>query len=292
MTVRCLKKLATCLFLPVALHFQTPTFAQTKLPEIIPPSPNAAAFSKYGNIPISAYTGVPNIQIPLYTIKVRDITVPISLSYHASGIKVTEEASRVGLGWVLNCGGVISRNIINKDDFLASPEAYHSPLNDAPELPLGAEYAPSFDLQYGTEIQYYNVHGDPNTPTLFTLNLDDWIRSTDHDFQPDQYNYNVAGHSGKFVLTRDREAVIEKNEKLLIEVIGQGDSWKVTTPDGFIYKFETYEYFRDFENPPASEQRSAWYLTKIISPQGEEVTFNYETTTEQYVKPAGGLSET
>ena len=76
------------------------------MPEIIPPSPNAAAFSKYGNVPVSPYTGIPNIDIPIYTISTRDIKVPISLSYHAGGIKVGDEASRVGLGWVLNAGGL------------------------------------------------------------------------------------------------------------------------------------------------------------------------------------------
>ena len=110
---------------------------EVEAPVITPPSPEAAAFSKYGNIPVSPHTGVANIEIPLYTIKVRDITVPISLSYHASGIKVSEEASRVGLGWVLNCGGIISRNIVNKDDFINDIYGYLNPLNNSPVLPEG-----------------------------------------------------------------------------------------------------------------------------------------------------------
>src|SRR5688572_13406764 len=82
------------------------------IPTVTPPSPNAAAFSKYGNIPVSPYTGIPTINIPLYEINIRDIKVPVSLSYHASGIGVGDEASRIGLGWVLNAGGLISRNIV------------------------------------------------------------------------------------------------------------------------------------------------------------------------------------
>src|ERR1700745_404186 len=82
------------------------------LAKVVPPSPTSQAFQKYGDIPVSAYTGIPDISIPLYTAKFRDISVPISLSYHASGIKVSEEASQVGLGWVLNAGGNITRNIV------------------------------------------------------------------------------------------------------------------------------------------------------------------------------------
>lgn len=94
--------------------------AQTSNPkpklDITPPSPEASALAKYGNIPVSAYTGVPNISVPVYTIQAGDIKVPISLNYHASGIRVDEEASWVGLGWSLQANGVISRVIRGKDD--------------------------------------------------------------------------------------------------------------------------------------------------------------------------------
>src|SRR5215216_1188408 len=97
------------------------SFAQgPTLSKVIPPSPNIQAFQKYGNIPVSPYTGIPNISIPLYTVKYKDVSFPISLSYHASGIKVAEEASQVGLGWVINSGGSISRTIIGDDDFNGS----------------------------------------------------------------------------------------------------------------------------------------------------------------------------
>ena len=79
--------------------------------QVIPPAPNAASLGKYGAIPVDKFHALPNISIPIYTIQVDDISVPISISFHASGHKVGERASWVGLGWSLNAGGVITRSM-------------------------------------------------------------------------------------------------------------------------------------------------------------------------------------
>lgn len=75
------------------------------------PSPTASSLGKYADIPISYHTGVPNISVPLYTINEGDLSLPISLSYHAAGIRVDEISSPIGLGWSLNAGGMISRTV-------------------------------------------------------------------------------------------------------------------------------------------------------------------------------------
>src|SRR5580700_1992183 len=75
-------------------------------------SPTAAALGKYGDIPVSYNTGIPNVSIPIYTVKAGSLSLPISLSYHASGLKVQEQASWVGAGWSLNAGGVITRTVV------------------------------------------------------------------------------------------------------------------------------------------------------------------------------------
>jgi len=45
------------------------------------------------------------LNIPLYTMKSRDASVPIALNYHASGLKVAETASWVGLVGCLTVEG-------------------------------------------------------------------------------------------------------------------------------------------------------------------------------------------
>lgn len=59
-----------------------------ELPKIVPPSPEASSLAKFIEMPVSHYTGMPNINIPIFTIQESGVTLPISLSYHAKGIQV------------------------------------------------------------------------------------------------------------------------------------------------------------------------------------------------------------
>lgn len=109
-----MKKITSIILLVLSTFNCFSQVENIKALEIIPPSPHVRNFLKYGETPVSNYTGVPSIQIPIHTIQLKDITLPITLSYNASGIKVEEEASRVGLGWVLKAGGMISVTVMGK----------------------------------------------------------------------------------------------------------------------------------------------------------------------------------
>ena len=88
-----------------------------ELPKIAMPSPAAQNFLRYGEIPIDKSTGIPNISVPIYTLKSRKIQFPITASYHAGGIKVGDRASVIGLGWVLNIKGVLAVTALGHFDF-------------------------------------------------------------------------------------------------------------------------------------------------------------------------------
>ncbi|MEL7146162.1 MAG: hypothetical protein AAFO69_07325, partial [Bacteroidota bacterium] len=91
---------------------QTPVFESIfKEMSVIPPSPNATAFNQFIDQPVGHYTGVPSITVPIYTISMPQLSLPISLNYHAGGLKVGERSSWVGAGWSLNAGGSINRTV-------------------------------------------------------------------------------------------------------------------------------------------------------------------------------------
>lgn len=248
--------------------------------EIIKPSPDVVAFEKYGNIPVSLYTGVPEIKVPIYEIRNKEIAVPVSLSYHAGGITVNEEASRVGLGWILQSGGMISRTIRGIDDFRygygylknSVPEIFNSQVAQILSTGSAGNVSGTGECEQsigGQMIDFSNV--------LYASDNDlEWMI----DMEPDLYNYNFLGYTGSFTINKDLSIVSESKNSLRIELLMGDSTWLVTTPDGVKYYFDTRETNNFFAN---HANTTSWYLTKIISPTGAIVTFHYSRSTSYQI---------
>lgn len=86
-------------------------FAQIPEPPKSIPSPNAFSFAQYTNIPISHFTGLPQISMPIALASYKNLNIPIELTYLNSGFKPEQHPGWVGLGWSLNTGGVITRTV-------------------------------------------------------------------------------------------------------------------------------------------------------------------------------------
>lgn len=266
------------------------SFAQTEIKhaEIIPPSPQVRNFLKYGKTPVSNYTGVPSVLIPIYTIQLKDITLPITLSYNTSGIKVEEEASRVGLGWVLNAGGLISVTVMGKyHDF--TEWAY---FNDGRDNLLK-------DLTGATHLSSFMFTGPKNDPpisyALSGMSMDILYSGIVSDIYgsqcdrgtelaPDVYNYNFGGYSGKFIFSHSGKIIKENEDNVLIipekvkELGGYYTlkSWKCITPDGTAYFFEVSEKTTFTDRPKAANYTSCYYLSKIQTVNGSIIDFSYK----------------
>lgn len=48
------------------LKFSFETLLRNQI--VLPPSPEAASLGKYGNMPVSHFTGAPQVQVPIYTL--------------------------------------------------------------------------------------------------------------------------------------------------------------------------------------------------------------------------------
>lgn len=284
--------------------------------QLAPSSPSTAALEKYAKIPVSYYTGVPNINIPFYTIKTRDIEVPISISYHSNGIKVYEDASNVGLGWAFNAGGVISRQTMGAADddnlfFGPSPSsggevAFH-------DIGYFFSSTPVFKLIEGQDYDGYT-----NRELKFRA------ASGSIDVSSDIYSFKFGKHSGRFIFNKDGEAISLNKSNLKI-VPGNIDDrgfvyFEIIDEDGIIYKFEEREYrssasemedwinnpqqdgdspfdfntwnFDNYNDDIGKKRLSAWYLTKISSQStGEEVNFVYNPVKE-FTGKRSGIIET
>src|SRR5258708_10199788 len=126
-TIICI--VVTGLFTDVIAQSYSQDLINRMMPKPIPTSPNVANLGKFGEYQVSHFSGLPQISIPIFEVKSGSLSIPIALSYHASGVKPTDIASWVGMGWSLSTGGQISRAIVGKPD-----EQYYSgnPLNPTP----------------------------------------------------------------------------------------------------------------------------------------------------------------
>ncbi len=293
-----LSLLVTCL-LTARLLAQGP---QPPEVTVIPPSPNVAAMNKFVDLPVSHYTGTPSIQVPVYVLKTPQLSLPINLSYHASGWRVEEHASWIGAGWSLSAGGAISRTVRGLPDeyresgvnqkgrkgYLYNNKLF---LNDN-----NIDHA-QFDI-CDSENNYITTPG-------FAVTTADSVANGLLDLQPDLFSYSFPGGSGKFVLNRAGQPVkytlddvrftqhVFSDKEIWPVLTGTEDTyvWVLTGADGTQYTFsQTERTYTETECgssdspytlPTVPEHQSTWHLQEI-SNNGDWIRFEYEDETQQY----------
>ncbi len=273
--------------LPIEIWAQASSTA-AYIPSVIPPGPNAAVLQKFTDVPVSPYTGTADVTVPIYTVQAKGIQVPVNLAYHTGGIRVKEESGWVGLGWALNCGGSISRTIMDQDDFGAMGFNYFTTLVPQPAGDMAIP-EPDMPITDPNPIapQLFNS-ANPIAPNFYdffcsyAVNFTSGVYSywyalasgsRTFDMEPDIFNYNIPGHSGKFILTRTGQVVLQKQENIQIQFQGTGTSVSFTIVDdqGNKYYFNTTETTQT----GGSTTISTWLISKIITQQQDSVVFNY-----------------
>lgn len=287
--------------------------AQNELPQVF--SPNAAELGKYGKTPVSYFNGLPNISIPLTELKAKGYTLPIYLTYHASGNKPDQHPGWVGLGWTLHAGGCINRIVNGLKDEMTTEEYYGIHRDDE------IIYSPPGDPGYyyhATAVQetnwddvqnWYDVNHElvmmDRDPDEFQICLDDIQASF----------YFTSGGAIRIVSKSDADFTVEAHmtpgtpDPVIIypgpgQTAGRGqatrykffDRFTVTSKDGTRYVFggddSAIEYWMPLTPVLYVDQGSGtlrnanqwrciatactWMLTRIERPDGETILFTYE----------------
>ncbi|SHM74411.1 hypothetical protein SAMN05444484_1091, partial [Flavobacterium chilense] len=253
-----LKLILIILLIPFSIQSQI-----TKdLPNYFPVSPNAASFAKQGLYPVDYSTGKLNVSVPIYTIKTKELTVPISLNYNTSGIQLNETASWVGLGWNLNAGGAIVRNTKGRPDGSLGSQSNWKPI-------------PALSSNFAFTKENYRALYD--------------MQKGERDSAPDEYVVNAPGLSGSFYFDQNDsyKAYFRDFQNTKVKIISNTEI-EITKDDGTIYKFgknlQGIDVLEITSNPSELVQSlgmdfiSAWYLTEIISANGKEkIAFQYKS---------------
>ena len=247
----------------------------------IVPTGNSGAMANHTN-QVDLSTGGVSLSIPIYSLGSRQLSTNVSLSYQTptSSFWMDEyPSSWVGRDWVLNAGGVITKEINS------------GAIDDTTIFPV------------------YPGDRDVFPHTLRTL-----FRKGD-EHRPSVYYYNFDGYAGRFILTWQNgryEAITIPQSDLKIVPQGSTDNpraWTVYTPDGTVYNFggeyvettdydiEYYEFnvgtdrdnFEDFNlyyRPHRGNlypyhfdsvvTNTSWYLNKINTPySNDSIIFEY-----------------
>ena len=246
---------------------------QFQAKQVIPPSPIAAELGKYGNVPVSLFTGTPSVSIPLFEVKGNLLSLPISLSNNSSGYKPQDLATWVGSSWSLNAGGVITRSVMGNPDI--SSNYFNAPYSLIPPNNLSV-------------IPYYQYMKNIQTGVLET--------------QPDVYYYNFGGYTGKFILNPDQTVVKKKKDMLVITsgILATNSYFTIQDEHGNLYTFSDVETTTSQPNDAAGMPNntryvypSSWFLTKIqTADNNEEIDFTYTATSGTTMYPNNSNNQT
>jgi YD repeat-containing protein len=235
-------------------------------------SPEVNKFEQYMNMPVNLVSGTPQVSIPIYTLEYGGMTLPISLEYDASGVKVESIASSVGQNWSLNVGGVVSRIVKGAPD-----EGGYITNGVNTELNIKGFYR-DFGL---TKLD--NALGSATTYGKFIGWLQESAKGK-QDAQPDLFYFSTPHGGAKFVFNNKRQIVYLENTDFIVKEDFMPDffrSWSAIAPNGIKYKFGLTSATSNANN--AVEQNftnqgkndgvnsnnftaNAWFLTEISNP--------------------------
>lgn len=230
-------------------------------------SPNVANLGKFGDYAVDLSAGVPSINVPLYVVKSGSLELPITLKYHASGIKVEQESSFVGLGWVLNAGGVIAR-VLND---LPDEDSYYGFLTRGSSLP-----------------NYNSIDEDA---AAGSQGNSEFIRFFSDDKEPDIFRIFAEGLGGEFCLDNAGQFVSIGRDSLQYNVDLHNKTIIIKDKKGIVYRFgksasgiEAFETTQTRTETSTSSNtketyfNSSFYLTEIISAnQADTISFIYKS---------------
>jgi hypothetical protein len=248
----------------------------------------AASFVSFSQplLPVDLLTGRADVTVPLGSVSEGDLTVPVFLSYDASGVKPQQAGGNAGVNWFLVAGGSISREV------RSLPDDYTGTTQNSSDARRGW-------LQNGNAatINSFVPAADDNL-TSCNDELADWtfINNLGYtiDSEPDVFSFSAPGLQGQFVFGTDGQPKLIPYQDvkitltyLSLSIIG----FVITRNDGVKYsflssqkttrqtKFKTSSSTQFLTNQKyyyaPLEFTSAWYLTKIESPTGASVTFCY-----------------
>ena len=232
-----------CLY-AITVHCQEMIVANDS--QVIPPAPSTYIFKRYMGQQPALATGSVNITIPIYTIQANGLSIPVTMRYNTSGIKVFDDPLPYGYGWSMLPGMCVMRTILGRPDelFEFRGEGWN----------LGDDF--TVTQRCMTTRNLISGKGDPDK----------------YDSEHDIFNVCLADGVYSFILERDETGVSFRgvgNSEIKISADAELASISVTDGKGIRYTFGPTCEITD------NSYTTAWMLEKIELNNGEHIDFEW-----------------
>lgn len=283
-------------------------------------APSVSAFNTYGAIPVSLYTGTPDISIPIYTIKENKLEIPISLQYNINNVKPNSHPGITGLGWTLFAGGSITRT---QNGFFFDEYKDHI---------YSTDYGYLYKVKRLADDWYNHVNFSKwekdTTLTWFSdkrlkkeaellLSTSGYTPGAFRDISPDKFSFNFLNYSGSFYLNHTGKWIVDSETPFIVkyELItysntreqiskpiptGEGNqstikSFTLIAPDGLEFTFggvDAIDYSISYYMqgyPYQYPVATTWHLSKITFPDSDASLANKESIEFEYTPSTPNL---
>jgi hypothetical protein len=222
-------------------------------------NPAPYEFTKYGGVPINMATGSPNVSVPLYVLKTKNLSHSLSMAYSTTGFKPADFSGRYGQYWNLITEGVINRTIYHADD----------------------------DFSTRIEIPEYIKSGSSSTTSMnFLANYFQSANNVLNDTEYDIYSFSFGDYSGSFIFHND-SIVQLGNYGLNIERLGPL-SFLIQDQQGVKYYFGVPDMMGTLIEGAGCSMSDytmnyqTWFMTDIVHPNGDYIKFEFDNLSLLY----------
>lgn len=226
------------------------------------PSPTAASLARLAEVQAGLPSGGLDLAIPLGEVRGRHLSVPVSLQYHTTGVRVDEVEGWAGVGWTLLAGGAVTRTVRGLPDEVAPG------------------YMNTGHRLYDPSVWDYVAVGAGTSTALqtFLRDVEEWRA----DPQPDAFFYVSPRGSARFAVPPPNLAArgIRTAPHSAVRIEWANPGWTVTDTDGTVYVYATAETSTQtggdaLSTYPWQTYVSSWFLTEIRTPT-ETAQFTYD----------------
>jgi YD repeat-containing protein len=257
---------------------------------IVPSSPVTSTLNKFIDFPLDYSTGTADISIPLFEIKMKDFSIPWSMSFNARGRMAKLDFSPLGVGWAFSNLSYISRQIRGWPDELCGYKRFEMSKFDLLNVNRSStEYNNQFRDLYSKII---------SAEPALTDRMSTYINpGTYWDGENDIFTYTIHGESGKFIKDRDEKVVPLTYTTLRFPAAaGSGAAiYDVSDDKGNKYTFGDDLNAVEEADMKVSDISSvdrfwtALYLKEIVTASFDTIKYSYErvsTQSNSAIKPS------